>query len=109
MSCWGKSSDGMPRRSPCGFSPKFASYVIWAYLSQSDEKTHWAPADSKANRIPPIPQNKSINLGQFTLSHRTCKPKITQLGANVSGVLPGAPSLSAAFADRMGADDEPRW
>src|SRR5664280_2572284 len=77
----------MARRSPCGFSPKFASYVIWAYLSQSDEKTHWAPADSKANRIPPIPQNKSINLGEFTLSHRTCKPKITQLGANVSGVL----------------------
>src|SRR5664279_2788822 len=77
----------MARRSPCGFSPKFASYVIWAYLSQSDEKTHWAPADSKANRIPPIPQNKSINLGQFTLLHRTCKPKITQLGANVSGVL----------------------
>jgi len=87
MSCWGKSSDATARRSPYGFSPKFASYVIWAYLSQSDEKTHWAPTDSKANRKPPIPQNKSINFGRFTLSRCTCEPKITQIGPNVSEAL----------------------
>src|SRR5271157_1282873 len=87
MSCGGKSSDATARRSPCGFSPKFASYVTWAYLSQSEEKTHSAPADSKANRIPPIPQNKSTNFGRFTLLHRTCEPKITHIGPNASEAL----------------------
>src|SRR5208337_5002528 len=77
------SEAGISRMFPAGLWPKLAAYVCCAYLSQSEEKTHSAPADSKANRIPPIPQNKSINLGRFTLSCCTCEPKITQIGPNV--------------------------
>src|SRR5689334_17220131 len=49
--------------SPFGRSSKFASYVIWAYLSESEEKTHRHPAASNPSRIPPIPQKRSTNRG----------------------------------------------
>ena len=42
--------------------------VVTTIRPQSDEKMHCAPTDSKAGRIPPMPQNKSINVGRFTLS-----------------------------------------
>lgn len=46
--------------SPEGCSPKLASYVLQASSSNSEEKTHLPPTDSKPNLIPPMPANKSI-------------------------------------------------
>ena len=62
ISWFGTFSASIWVMSPNGFSPKFASYIIWHRSSRSEEKTHFPPARSKAIRMPPIPANKSTNL-----------------------------------------------
>src|SRR5699024_7447979 len=48
MSCEGIFSASIFVISPCGTTPKFSKYVLWACLSNSDEKTHVAPNDCMA-------------------------------------------------------------
>ncbi len=62
MSWSGISSGAMPLMSPKGVSPKFASYILRAAVSHSDENTLRHPFASKPSLMPPIPANKSIVL-----------------------------------------------
>jgi len=62
MSWSGISFSSIFVMSPCGTSPKFASYVCCENLFHSDENRHFPPDDSNACRRPPIPANRSINV-----------------------------------------------